>query len=318
LLSEGYPNAVALRQGRRRKLKEFEIRAKMKIYGIRNAKSNVTQKRTIIGVHGSGQRAFTLIELLVVIAIIAILAAILLPVLSSAKERALRIECLSNTKQIALGMIIYSGDNNDLVVSCRANTLAGGAIKPFVQLDLNIPDAAGMTQIGLRVPTNAPTIWSCPERPTLPNYAPPAFTEWNIGYQYFGGDTNWENPVETSGCWGNSPRKMSLSKPWWVFAADAVFVGLPGWGLGVQTDDGNPQCYVNLPQHHSSRSLYPDGGNESFVDGSASWEPISKMRFLTSWQTDGDRNLYFYQDSRDFNPLMQQRLNSLAPSPTTF
>jgi prepilin-type N-terminal cleavage/methylation domain-containing protein len=276
---------------------------------------NTNSKSVMAGPSSRKQGAFTLIELLVVIAIIAILAAILLPVLSSAKERALRIECLSNTKQVATGMIIYSGDNNDLVVACRANTLAGTSPLPYVQLDLNISDANGMSQIGLRVPTNAPTIWSCPERPTLPNYAPPAFTEWNIGYQYFGGDTNWVNPL--GHMWGNSPRKMSQSKPWWVFAADAVFKGLPGWGQGVSNDQGNPQCYVNLPQHHSSRSLFPDGGNESFVDGSASWEPIFKMRLLTTWDAGGDRNLYFYQDSRDFNPVLLQRLNiaSMVPPP---
>jgi prepilin-type N-terminal cleavage/methylation domain-containing protein/prepilin-type processing-associated H-X9-DG protein len=110
--------------------------------------------------------AFTLIELLVVIAIIAILAAMLLPALSKAKERAQGIKCLSNMKQMDLCWIMYNGDNSGtLICNWVLNT---GNSPPEAWVGGNMQMATDATNVTLIQNSRlysyntSPGIYQCP------------------------------------------------------------------------------------------------------------------------------------------------------------
>jgi len=169
--------------------------------------------------------------------------------------------------------------------------------------------------LGLLITSNTPSVWACPSLPDLPfydNYS--NYDQWAIGYQYWGGISEWNNPAGLFP--SRSPIKLSSSQPHWVLAADMVMKINGAWGA-TEMNLGRKN-WNNLPPHKSAGRL-PAGGNHLLVDGSASWIRAEKLYFLHTWGGGwtSDRIAYFYQDPKDFDSRLQQApvLNSLKFRP---
>jgi prepilin-type N-terminal cleavage/methylation domain-containing protein len=237
---------------------------------------------------------FTLVELLVVIAIIAILAALLLPVLATAKEKGRRAQCMSNLKQLGVASLVYVGDNNDKFPS--ASIKGGWGIQNPIQIDASVLDTSadlGFTSNSVANGGSAsPSIWTCPNRPGLPAFDAATAT-WSMGYQYYGGVTTWymNEGGTTVAVPSASPVKQSASKAGWVLAADVV-VNLAAppahqWGDPALTTQSG---WANLPPHRAGGQ--PAGANEVCADGSVSWVDARDMLGI---YTGPSRYLYLFQ-----------------------
>ena len=229
------------------------------------------------------RRGFTLIELLVVIAIIAILAALLLPALASAKEKSKRIACLNNLRQLTLGTHIYANDNDQKVPTMTRG--AAGETSEFTS-------ETGLSTIIFLTNNFGAQILDCPNLyPIVYDRQHTPETYW-LGYHYLGGRGG--TPWPTSGSsvtltpW-TSPRKTT-DDPSWVLVADFIhwspdlnYAIIPhgkSGPIGTRKDlsVSNFACpWLQGILGKPPQRLGAVGGNVGLLDGSARWKKIQQM-----------------------------------------
>ncbi len=247
-------------------------------------------RRPAFGVAGAG---FTLIELLVVIAIIAILSSLLLPALSSSKERARRVACYNNSRQFSLAAHLYAGDNDQW--------LPRGETDNRDKTDTHTPILSTDTKITLLRYASPLKILDCPnlagsfEKDTgwrlHPDYGVA------IGYHYLGGHTNtpwplvegitrdWLSPQKTT---DNPSLTLIADLNVYCYSFQRILAPHTARGYAIRDEayfETHAEAYDQTPKEIGSR-----GGNISLLDGSVTWKDIKRMsayRGSQKWDADG-------------------------------
>ena len=205
-------------------------------------------------------RGFTLIELLVVIAIIAILAAILLPALAAAKARAQRMQCASQIKQLAMGILEFPSDNNDTYPP--AGWASGSASNPGAQAAW---DCWISRYIGANLPDND-------------------LTGGGVWVELNGHIDQNASPVKAELCPADQFPKdqwVGGGNPWFALRSYAMNACGSGWQTGYQVDDKNrsyPLPNLNKPSMHGVGIYWTDSGSGSTVDWNAPGYNTSVVR----------------------------------------
>ena len=207
------------------------------------------------------RKGCTLIELLVVIAIIAILAAILFPVFARAREKARQTSCLNNHKQLALGMLMYAQDYDE--VFCRFN------------MNYYLPTAPDPSNPSwnYRDGTRGYSTWPTCILPYLKNtqiFVCPSGTTLNNGVAY--GLPVW--CMTTAGICDNFFQHRDLALAHLLKPAETLMIS--------EKNGGNPQ-YILAGEYYVCAANHNEGSNCAFCDGHAKWLKFEEGPIGAPW-----------------------------------
>lgn len=233
-----------------------------------------------VEVSSNSPRAFTLIELLVVIAIIAILAALLLPVLVGAKERARRVNCKNSQRQFLLAIHLYGDEHQQFLPSGAPN-------KPKAENDDHLPVISAVTSNNLIQYLRTEKMVHCPSFSDyfIRQQAQRPFDEreygYVIGYNYHGGHVNtpWP-PLVASNVWVSPQRLTDDGRL--VLITD-MNDWSPGYGQTFAPHAKNGPILNGMDASNpnaagaTSADIGATGGNIGYLDGSVTWRKAKQM-----------------------------------------
>jgi prepilin-type N-terminal cleavage/methylation domain-containing protein/prepilin-type processing-associated H-X9-DG protein len=274
----------------------------MNLHGRKNTLKRIHRGGVLLNMNS--RRAFTLIELLVVIAIIGILAAMLMPVLSKAKQRAQGAQCLSQGKQMMTAIFLYTGQNNEFfppnpddgTTNAGYNWCSGMAgIGEPQEFNPDVLQNPGQSLLLPYLGGNI-AIFRCPadrrqglyqgSNPALINTTVPAARTFSMNQavgtidpQYdvtgYGGGHSGKPNLSVNGPWLNNHHSHVRNSPWFTYGK-ATDVHAPGpsmlWVLVDEDASGlNDAAFafgMEQPVWYDAPGVYHNGGcGFAFADG---------------------------------------------------